>query len=667
MSSEAGQQPGELTTDGLFHIKRIHYVLFLTTWAVFLMAGKWFFETGLGQYHATSSKQLARLCKVIFLVTFVAACNLLELMTFEILDLLHPTLRQLAWTLSLALLCSLLNLLIPAVFATSVATTILGIRRTKAFGIGVGCVLVFQICTWSLGKMLTWFEAAPFGITSRVTSTSFISFLYSQIFLVDLQTSVAYIALSGTATAAIIAGFSTVSFPLEQIMVLRGIDTALLNSRERSLTEVLALIAEKKKMLLMNKSRRKDGLLLALPLATDGTASSAQSTSSSSVPHQVATSPMQQSTALHHRPNMKGMAAASASSSSSTKKDSTNKARQIIISKISTVWYILLQKIGLAHKVLSSIFPAIGGGVGLGGSGRRIRFFSLDGGLVTGSGSSGGGSGASGSGGGGGGGGGGLYYDQILNSRRAGTGSPGTDGVVGGDEHRTTLLSEVSFLEQMSEDIYLDIVNLKELQSQAEYAQTLMGRVLRFMGHALSIVAILRLLVGLWHVAGFVLGDTFEGISSQPDVVVSMLSMIVVYLRVQIDVVAWSPLLNCCLISSLALMQVRAFIGTTQQLARLGFLSTSTEHYALTLAFLAGNYFVASVVLLRTQLPLRYRRGITIALGEDFQFDFFFWLFDFLFVFSSLAAALFLWYDHSKAHQLMARERSGPTGSKRAI
>ena len=660
MSSTTGQQPGELTTDGLFHIKRIHYVLFLTTWAAFLMAGKWFFETGLGQYHATSSKQLARLCKVIFLVTFVAACNLLELMTFEILDLLHPTLRQLAWTLSLALLCSLLNLLIPAVFATSVATTILGIRRTKAFGIGVGCVLIFQICTWSLGKMLTWFEAAPFGITSRVTSTSFPSFLYSQIFLVDLQTSVAYIALSGTATAAIIAGFSTVSFPLEQIMVLRGIDTALLNSRERSLTEVLALIAEKKKMLLMNKSRRKDGV----PLASDGTASTVQSTSSSSAPHQVATSPMQQPAALHHRPNIKGVAAAS-SSTSSAKKDNSNtsKARQMIIGKISTVWDILLQKLGLAHKVLSSIFPAIGGGVGLTGSGRRIRFFSLDGGLVTGSGSSGGG----GSGGGGGGGGSGVYYDQILNSRRAGTGSPGTDGVVGGDEFRTTLFNEVSFLEQMSEDIYLDIVNLKELQSQAEYAQTLMGRVLRFMGHALSVVAIIRLLVGLWHVAGFVLGDTFEGISSQPDVVVSMLSMIVVYLRVQIDVVAWSPLLNCCLVSSLALMQVRAFIGTTQQLARLGFLSTSTEHYALTLAFLAGNYFVASVVLLRTQLPLRYRRGITIALGEDFQFDFFFWLFDFLFVFSSLAAALFLWYDHSKAHQLMARERSGPTGGKRAI
>jgi len=89
-------------------------------------------------------------------------------------------------------------------------------------------------------------------------------------------------------------------------------------------------------------------------------------------------------------------------------------------------------------------------------------------------------------------------------------------------------------------------------------------------------------------------------------------------------------------------MQIRAFLGTMQQLARLGFLSTNTELYALVLAHLAGNYFVASVVLLRTQLPLRYRRGITIALGEDFQFDYFYWLFDFIFVFSFFISIFFL-------------------------
>jgi len=131
-------------------------------------------------------------------------------------------------------------------------------------------------------------------------------------------------------------------------------------------------------------------------------------------------------------------------------------------------------------------------------------------------------------------------------------------------------------------------------------------------------------------------------------------------MHVQIDVVAWSPLFSCCLMSVMALMQVRAFLGTMQQLARLGFLSTSTEHYALVLAFLAGNYFVASVVLLRTQVPLRFRRGITVALGDDFQFEFFFWLFDFLFVFSSLFSAIYLWWENTRTYQkagLYARDK----------
>ena len=40
--------------------------------------------------------------------------------------------------------------------------------------------------------------------------------------------------------------------------------------------------------------------------------------------------------------------------------------------------------------------------------------------------------------------------------------------------------------------------------------------------------------------------------------------------------------------------------------ARLGFLSTNTELYALVLAYISGFYFIASVVLLRTQLPIEY-------------------------------------------------------------
>ena len=84
-------------TDGLSVLTWIHFV-FPSSWYCFYWLGKMYFERYLGIYHATSSKHWSTLCKLIFLLTFVTACNLLELMLFEILDLLPPALRRLAWS-----------------------------------------------------------------------------------------------------------------------------------------------------------------------------------------------------------------------------------------------------------------------------------------------------------------------------------------------------------------------------------------------------------------------------------------------------------------------------------------------------------------------------------------------------------------------------------------
>ena len=92
-------------TDGLSVLTWIHFVVFPSSWYCFYWLGKMYFERYLGIYHATSAKHWSTLCKLIFLLTFVTACNLLELMLFEILDLLPPALRRLAWSSTFVLLC----------------------------------------------------------------------------------------------------------------------------------------------------------------------------------------------------------------------------------------------------------------------------------------------------------------------------------------------------------------------------------------------------------------------------------------------------------------------------------------------------------------------------------------------------------------------------------
>ena len=106
----------------------------------------------------------------------------------------------------------------------------------------------------------------------------------------------------------------------------------------------------------------------------------------------------------------------------------------------------------------------------------------------------------------------------------------------------------------------------------------------------------------------------------QGDLVTTSLSFLLVHLK--IDGTAWAPFLSSVFIGSMALLHVRAFLVAMQQLAHFGIMSTSTELYSLSLALLAGFYFMACVWQLSFQLPLRCRRGVTAALGETAPFEF---------------------------------------------
>jgi len=139
----------------VFDLQLYHLFIFPSSWLCFVLIGKFFFETGLGSYHSTSSKQWATLCKSLFLVTFVTACTLLELVTFEILDVLHPALRLFVWTSSLAILALLLNVCIPAVLAMS-AGLHKNLSVRVSFVLGGLSVLAFQAVMWLTGSVLRW-------------------------------------------------------------------------------------------------------------------------------------------------------------------------------------------------------------------------------------------------------------------------------------------------------------------------------------------------------------------------------------------------------------------------------------------------------------------------------------------------------------------------------
>ena len=261
--------------------------IFPASWLMFAIIGRAFFESGLGKYHSTHSKQWATLCKSLFLLTFVTCCTLLELVTFEILDLLHPALRLFTWTTSLSILALLLNVLIPAVLAISMGFHVNFSLKVSVFmgGVSVG---LFQLLMWITSSLVHYYHNSYFpnssykpaendlfgnslnGITSPGVMRWIFMFdrenannhdgygyllpavhLLKLIMSYDVQRSIANIAVLGTICAAVISGFATVFFPLEQLLIFRGVDAEQLRRRERSLSQLLREIATRKKELLM--------------------------------------------------------------------------------------------------------------------------------------------------------------------------------------------------------------------------------------------------------------------------------------------------------------------------------------------------------------------------------------------------------------------------------
>ena len=281
----------------IFDLRSYDLFIFPISWLIFVTIGRAFFENCLGQYHSTHSKKWASLCKSLFLLSFVTCCTLLELVTFEILDLLHPALRLFFWTTSLAILALLLNVLIPAVLAVS-----MGFHKNFSvrFSILLGLIslCLFQSVMWLTGSFLHSYQNKQhFSATSSneaildygtrdldnidisdISSPSVLKWVFmfdrenasntdnqslitpliaiiDFILQFDIQQSIANIAVLGTVCAAIISGFATVFFPLEQLLIFRGVDAEQLRRREHSLSQLLREIATRKKEVLLLSHR----------------------------------------------------------------------------------------------------------------------------------------------------------------------------------------------------------------------------------------------------------------------------------------------------------------------------------------------------------------------------------------------------------------------------
>ena len=196
---------------------------------------------------------------------------------------------------------------------------------------------------------------------------------------------------------------------------------------------------------------------------------------------------------------------------------------------------------------------------------------------------------------------------------------------------------EVSALEGLCREMFLEIHEMRSNQQRERLATTLRGRVLNVLGHFLSFYCVYKVLMATVNL-------TFSR-DPKKDPATAMLERVLFVmpsLGRQFDVDFWSQAISFALVGVLVFSQTRGFLQTVMKVLYFYSSSVSVNSQALLLAQVMGMYFVSSVLLLRMNLPEQYRASISKVLG-DIKFNYFHRHFDLVFLATACATFLVIY------------------------
>eukprot|EP00887_Chlorella_sp_A99_P004233 scaffold15.g4233.t1 len=199
------------------------------------------------------------------------------------------------------------------------------------------------------------------------------------------------------------------------------------------------------------------------------------------------------------------------------------------------------------------------------------------------------------------------------------------------------LEQEVAAMESLRQALLTDVLELKREREKALAARTLLGHCQNALGYVLCLYCVYRMFASL---RALVFGEDY---SSDP-----VSKTIGLALRVfsggalSVDVQLLSQYLTLAFIGFISISSLRGFMKHMQRFfSAVGGPGNATST-CLFLTELLGFYAISSLLLLRRQLPLKYRAIITDAIGGELEFDAFHRFFNGLFLLSaSLSVVLF--------------------------
>lgn len=173
-------------------------------------------------------------------------------------------------------------------------------------------------------------------------------------------------------------------------------------------------------------------------------------------------------------------------------------------------------------------------------------------------------------------------------------------GIVSSSSETVTLLQqEIAALEELSRQLFLEVVDLHGVKERIAYSKTLKGRYFDLVGHFFSVYCVYKIFICTINII-------FDRVG-KVDPVTRGFEIGVKYFGIKVDVAFWSQHLSFLLVGIIVITSIRGLLIT---LTKFFYAISSTKSSNLIVLFMAeimGMYFVSSVLLMRMNVPEDYR------------------------------------------------------------
>lgn len=208
------------------------------------------------------------------------------------------------------------------------------------------------------------------------------------------------------------------------------------------------------------------------------------------------------------------------------------------------------------------------------------------------------------------------------------------------NENVALLKQEVVAHEELSRQLFLELVDLHATEDRIRYSKTLKGMYFNVLGYFFSIYCLSKIFMCIINII-------FNRVGKK-DLITKGFEILVQYLGFNVDVSFWSQHVSFILVGIMIVTSIRGLLITLTKFFYAISSSKSSNIIVMGLAQIMGMYFVSSVLLMRMNMPASYREIITQVLGE-LQFQFYHRWFDVIFLISALSSIGFLYLAHKQA------------------